>query len=116
MPTRRLLSGWTKRASISLPLLAGEIWVDNAFLNFKKLPGVPKLSLKVGRFDMITNEGFGFFTGSEGAGPRTPSSPEFGRTIKLGNRTSRCWPYISPEMTFSLLSTDRTSRLTFLRL
>jgi len=56
--------------SVSAPILAGQIWVDQAFINFNKLPSMPNVSLKVGRFDLIKGEGFALFTGNEGVGPR----------------------------------------------
>lgn len=92
------LPGSTK--STSLPLLAGEIWVDAAYLNIKKMPGVPKLSLKVGRFDMITNEGFMFFAGDEGVGPRSAFFTGLRADYKVGKQDFALMAFYTPRNDF----------------
>lgn len=53
------------------PYHANEIFFDNAYVNFKRLPGIPSLSLKVGRFDIIKGDGFAIFEGGTGDGSRS---------------------------------------------
>ena len=92
------ITGLTR--SISLPYLAGEVWVDNAYLNFKKFPGVSNLSLKMGRFDMITNEGFGFFTGNEGVGPRSAFFTGIRADYKVGKQNFALMAFYQPRNDF----------------
>lgn len=56
--------------SVSAPLGFNQIWVDNAYLNFKKLPGLKNTTLKVGRFDFNEGEAWFFMQGAQAPGPR----------------------------------------------
>jgi hypothetical protein len=91
------ITGLTR--AISLPYLAGEFWVDNLYLNIKRA-GVSNLSLKIGRFDMITNEGFGFFTGNEGVGPRDLFFTGARLDYKVGKQNFALMAFYQPRNDF----------------
>lgn len=72
MPTKKWVT--TKpgsNLSVNQPMSQGEILFDQAYLNFKKLPGMPSMSLRVGRFDIQRGDSFIFFDGSSGDGSRS---------------------------------------------
>ena len=46
------------------PFMAGEMWIDQAYLKVKKFPGLSHVSLQAGRFDIFKGEGFIFGDGS----------------------------------------------------
>jgi hypothetical protein len=66
----RMLNQFTKTTTPETPLNWDEVIFDNLYLNFKKT-GIPGVSIKIGRQDIIFGEGFILMDGSASEGPRT---------------------------------------------
>lgn len=73
--------------SISTPFTSQDIWTDNAYLKFDKLPGLKNTTLQVGRFNLTKGEGFFLWAGIPGAGPKASYFDGILATSKIGKQT-----------------------------
>ena len=83
--------------SVSVPVSAGDIWFDNAYLNFKKLPYLPGVSLKIGRQDILKGDGFFLFTGRSGYGPREINFDAFILAYTRGKQKLELMGFWNPQ-------------------
>jgi hypothetical protein len=73
-----------------------EIWFDNAYLNFKKLP-IKGLSLQVGRQDFRKGDGFIIFTDAPLHGARSVPNNMFDLTYKYKKQTLELFGMYNPK-------------------
>jgi hypothetical protein len=69
------------------PFTAGELWVDNVYLKLKKFPGIDKLSLQAGRFEIVKGDGWLFSDPSGLDGSREGYDNAFDLTYRFKKST-----------------------------